>query len=128
MRLNIWQIFKFSHQDTSFYNLLCLSAEVDEEDSCPPDLEAVELQQQQQQQQLQLQQQQQQYHQQQQQAVEAQRPPVQQEQQPVQNLELNLSGLDSDLVRNLAIAIKVRDFWKLNAEKRLKFFYYVHKF
>jgi hypothetical protein len=81
-------------------------AEVDEEDSCPPDLEAVELQQQQQQQQLQLQQQQQQYHQQQQQAVEAQRPPVQQEQQPVQNLELNLSGLDSNLVRNLAIAIK----------------------
>ena len=40
--LEIWQNFKFSHQDTSFYNLLCLSAEVDEEDSCPPDLEAVE--------------------------------------------------------------------------------------
>merc|ERR1711936_121798 len=80
--------------------LLCLSAEVDEEDSCPPDLEAVELQQQQQQQQ--------QHHQQQQQAVEARRP-VQQEQHPVQNLKsdvLNLEGLDSDLVRNLAIAIK----------------------
>merc|ERR1711981_1449392 len=63
--------------------------------SCPPDLEAVELQQQQQQQQ-------------QQQPVEAQRP-VQQEQRPVQNLKsdvLNLEGLDSDLVRNLAIAIK----------------------
>merc|ERR1712045_530180 len=78
-------------------------AEVDEEDSCPPDLEAVELQQQQQQQQ------QQHHHQQQkQQAVEAQRP-VQQEQHPVQNLKSdvsNLEGLDSDLVRNLAIAIK----------------------
>merc|ERR1719412_1392808 len=79
-------------------------AEVDEEDSCPPDLEAVELQQQQQQQQ----QQQRHHQQQQQQAVEAQRP-VQQEQLPVQNLKsdvLNLEGLDSDLVRNLAIAIK----------------------
>merc|ERR1719492_522510 len=70
-------------------------AEVDEEDSCPPDLEAVELQQQQQQQR------QQQYQQ-------------QEQQSSVQNNlnnksdagELNLQGLDSDLVRNLAIAIK----------------------
>merc|ERR1712184_202265 len=68
--------------------------------SCPPDLEAVELQQQQQQQ---RQQQQQQYQQQ------------QEQQSAVQNNlnnksdagELNhLQGLDSDLVRNLAIAIK----------------------
>ena len=36
--------------------LICLLAEVDEEDSCPPDLEAVELQQQQQQQRQQQQQ------------------------------------------------------------------------
>merc|ERR1719288_204894 len=83
-------------------------AEVDEEDSCPPDLEAVELQQQQQQQRQQQQQfeklqQQQQYQQQQ-----------QEQQSSVQNNlnnksdagELNLQGLDSDLVRNLAIAIK----------------------
>merc|ERR1711981_1094732 len=66
--------------------------------SCPPDLEAVELQQQQQQQR-----QQQQYQQQE-----------QEQQSSVQNNlnnksdagELNLQGLDSDLVRNLAIAIK----------------------
>merc|ERR1712045_810256 len=68
-------------------------AEVDEEDSCPPDLEAVELQEQQQQQRQQQQ---------------------QEQQSSVQNnlnnksdaCELNLQGLDSDLVRNLAIAIK----------------------
>merc|ERR1712110_1104984 len=63
-----------------------MGAEVDEEDSCPPDLEAVELHQQQ-----------------------------QEQQSAVQNNlnnksdagELNhLQGLDSDLVRNLAIAIK----------------------
>merc|ERR1711899_242175 len=67
--------------------------------SCPPDLEAVELQQQQQQ--RQQQQQQQQYQQ-------------QEQQSSVQNNfnnksdagEVNLQGLDSDLVRNLAIAIK----------------------
>merc|ERR1711963_1174627 len=74
--------------------------EVDEEDSCPPDLEAVELQQQQQQQQPQPQQ----VHQQPepQQVHQAPPPPsVPQQQDP-------FAGLDptSDLVRNLAIAIK----------------------
>ena len=73
----------------------------DEEDSCPPDLEAVELQQQQQQQQPQPQQ----VHQQPepQQVHQAPPPPsVPQQQDP-------FAGLDptSDLVRNLAIAIKV---------------------
>merc|ERR1719273_657045 len=81
-------------------------AEVDEEDSCPPDLEAVELQQQQQQQR----QQQQQFEKLQQQYQQQQ----QEQQSSVQNNfnnksdagEVNLQGLDSDLVRNLAIAIK----------------------
>ena len=78
-----------------------LAAEVDEEDSCPPDLEAVELQQQQQQQQPQPQQ----VHQQPepQQVHQAPPPPSVPQQQDL------FAGLDptSDLVRNLAIAIKV---------------------
>ena len=56
--LEIWQNFKFSHLLAGYFIILliCLLAEVDEEDSCPPDLEAVELQQQQQQQRQQQQQ------------------------------------------------------------------------
>ena len=79
-----------------------LAAEVDEEDSCPPDLEAVELQQQQQQQQHQPQQAYQQPEPQQQVHQAPPQPSVPQQQDL-------FAGLDptSDLVRNLAIAIKV---------------------
>ena len=73
-----------------------LLGDLDEEDGCPPDLEAVEVQvQQQQQQQQQVQQQVQQ--QQQQQSVE----------NTVNQQEQLKKFLDSDLIRNLTIAIKV---------------------
>ena len=61
---------------------------MDEEDGCPPDLEAVE--------EVQVQQQQQQQQQQQ----------VQQQQLDQEKLN---QFLDSDLIRNLTIAIKVRN-------------------
>jgi hypothetical protein len=72
--------------------------EVDEEDSCPPDLEAVEIQQRQEQVQVQQQ-------------VQFEQVVEHQEQQgtTTQQVSLNSLGLDpsSELVRNLAIAIKV---------------------
>ena len=70
---------------------------MDEEDGCPPDLEAVEevqVQQQQQQQQQQVQQQQ------------------------LDQEKLN-QFLDSDLIRNLTIAIKVRNYPFVQAQCNL---------
>ena len=72
-----------------------LLGDLDEEDGCPPDLEAVEVQVQQQQQQQQ--QVQQQVQQQQQQSVE----------NTLNQQEQLKKFLDSDLIRNLTIAIKV---------------------
>lgn len=78
--------------------LILVSIIVDEEDSCPPDLEAVEIQQRQEQVQVQQQ-------------VQFEQVVEHQEQQgtTTQQVSLNSLGLDpsSELVRNLAIAIKV---------------------